>query len=138
MATAQAIQERHSAVHVVTDLIECPGDALPPLIGGYRPDIIARSNAANLDFIAEAKTDRDIDNNHTQRQINAFVNHLDVRASRQGIFILTVNGQVADTARTVLRFACRHYVSSSLRVQLFDGLDFWTLGPFGAPVWHLS
>ena len=73
MATAQAIQERHSAVHVVTDVIECPGDAVPPLIGGYRPDIIARSNAADLDFIAEAKTDRDIDNNHTQRQINAFV-----------------------------------------------------------------
>ena len=139
VATAKAIRRRHPAVRVVTDLTESPGDAVPPLISGHRPDIVACCNAACQQFfIAEAKTDGDIDNRHTRSQISAFVNHLDALASGTGIFILTVNGQVADAARTVLRFACRQHVSSRLHVELFDGLDFWTLGPFGAPLWRLS
>ena len=138
-ATAIAIRQRHPTVRIVTDLIESPSDPVPPLIGGHRPDIVAFCNAACLlHFIAEAKTDGDIDNRHTRSQISAFVNHLGALASGTGIFILTVNGQVADAARAVLRFACRQHVSPRLHVKLFDGLDFWTLGPLGAPLWRLS
>ena len=60
------------------DLLDAPGDPVPPLIGGYRPDIIARCTAACLKLIiAEAKTDGDIDNQHTRSQIGAFLDHLD-------------------------------------------------------------
>ena len=55
-----------------------------------------------------------------------------------GTFILAVNGHVAYSARTVLRFACRQRVSSRLHIKLFDGLDFWTLGRLGVPLWRLS
>ena len=138
VAAAQAIQQRHPAMHVTTDLLDAPGDPVPQRIGGHRPDIIARCTAACLQFvIAEAKTDGDIDNRHTRSQIGAFVDHLDAMTTGTGTFILAVNGHVTDSARTVLRFACRQRVSSRLHVKLFDGLDFWTLGPLGAPLWRL-
>ena len=121
------------------DLLDAPGDPVPWLIGGHRPDIIARRSAACFQFlIAEAKTDGDIDNQHTLRQVRAFVDHLDAMTTGTGTFILAVNGHVAASARTLLRFTCRQRVSSRLRVKLFDGLDFWTLGPIGAPLWRLS
>ena len=138
-ATATAIRKRHPMVRILSDFTDSPGDPLPPLIGGFRPDIVALCNAACLlHFIAEAKTDGDINNRHTRNQISAFVNHLETLPSGTGVFILAVNGEVADTARSVLRFACRPYVSPRLHVKLFDGLDFWTLGPLGTPLWRLS
>ncbi len=137
-ATAHAIRRRHPSILVRADLQDRPGDPVPPLIGGYRPDIIARcaGSCPNL-FIAEAKTDSDITKQHTLDQIEAFVDHLGALRCGVGTFILTVNGQVADSARTLLRFACRRHVSPRLCVNLFDGLDFWVLGPQGAPQWRL-
>ena len=139
LATARAIQQRHQDIRVLADLQETPGDPVPPFIGGYRPDIVARNPLTGPDlFIAEAKTDHDIDNQHTLDQIDAFLGHLHALPLGVGTFILAVDGRVADRARTVLRFACRQRVSSRLRVNLFDGLDFWNLGPLGAQQWRLS
>ena len=138
LATAQAVHHRHPNILVHTDLQESPGDLVPPLIGGYRPDIIGRCARTCTDLlIAEAKTDRDIDNQHTLDQLCAFLDHLDTLPRGIGTFILTVDGHVADRARTVLGFACRRRVSSRLCVHLFDCLDLWALGPPGAPQWRL-
>ena len=136
--TALAIRQRDPGLWVTTDLSVAPGDPVPPQIGGYRPDIIARCPAKPIGLIiAEAKTDGDVDNRHTRHQIDAFVGHLAAMPYGDGTFILAVSGHVADTARAVLRFACRDRVSCRLRVKLFDGLDFWTLSPPGAPLWRL-
>lgn len=121
------------------DLIDTPGDPMPPCIGGHRPDIIARCTDSSFQFfIVEAKTDGDIDNRHTRDQIGAFVDYLDSIKSGTGTFVLAVNGHVAGSARTVLRFSCRQRVSSRLQIELYDGLDFWALGPLGGPLWRLS
>lgn len=141
VTAAQAIRQRYPAMYITTDLLDVPGDPVPPLIGGHRPDIIARCTVACRRLvIAEAKTDGDIDNRHTRSQVGAFVDHLDAMTTDTGIgtFILAVNGHVASSARTLLCFSCRQRVSSRLHIKLFDGLDFWTLGPFGAPLWRLS
>ena len=139
VAAAKAIQKRHPEAHLTMDLLQAPGDPIPSRIGGHRPDIIARSAAAGFHLIiAEAKTDGDIDNQHTRSQIDAFVGHLDAMTTGTGTFILVVNGHVAYSARTVLRFAYRQRVSSRLHIKLYDGLDFWTLGTLGAPLWRLS
>lgn len=139
IATAEAIEQRHPTIRVMTDLLDSPGDCIPPLIGGYRPDIIGRGDATCLKVvIAEAKTDHDIDNRHTRDQIDAFVEHLEAIPSGTGTFVLSVNGHAADAARTVLRFTCRQRVSSRLHIKLFDGLDFWNLGPMGTALWRLS
>ena len=139
IATARAIRKRHPNALIQTDLQESPGDPVPPLIDGYRPDIIGRYSPACPDlFIAEAKTDSDIERQHTLDQIDAFVGHLCTLRRGIGTFILTVDGCTADRARTVLRFACRHLVTSRLCVHLFDSLDFWVLNPLGVPQWRLS
>lgn len=138
IATARAIQQRHPNLCVTMDLLGAPGDPIPPNIGGHRPDIIARcTTGCRQIVIAEAKTDYDIDNQHTRRQIHTFVEYLDAMTTSTGSFILAVNGNVAASARTVLRFSCHQHVSSRLHIKLFDGLDFWTLNPRGASLWHL-
>lgn len=139
LVTARAIQQRDPGLRVTIDVSSAPGDPVPPQIGGHRPDIIARhrTNPIRL-VIAEAKTDGDVDNRHTRHQVEAFVDHLAAMPRGDGTFVLAVSGRVADTARAVLRFACRDRVSCRLRVTLFDGLDFWTLGPPGSPSWRLS
>ena len=139
LATSRAIQRCNPNVTILTDLQEAPGDPVPPLIGGYRPDIIARSAGEfSSVIVAEAKTDVDLSNGHTLAQIAAFVDYLDAMPFRAGIFVLAVNGRAADLGRDVLRFACRERVSPKLRVTLFDGLDFWELRPLGEPQWRLS
>ena len=138
LATVRVIGERHPSMSVRADLQESPGDPVPPIIGGHRPDIIGRCVGRCRDvLIAEAKTDSDVDRQHTLDQIGAFVAHLGRLRGGVGTFILSVDGRVADRARTILRFTCRRRVSSQLRVNLFDGLDLWALGPMGAPQWHL-
>ena len=138
LMTARAIRQRAPGLRVTTDVSATPGDVVPPQIGGYRPDIVARCQTQPLRLvIAEAKTDGDVYNQHTRHQIDAFVGHLAAMPRGDGTFVLAVSGRVADDARAVLRFACRDRVSCRLRVTLFDGLDFWTLGPPGAPPWRL-
>lgn len=111
---------------------------MPPLIGGYRPDIVGHCLRASADLlIAEAKTDGDLANQHTLDQVRAFIDHLRSRPRGVGTFILTVNGQVADRARTLLRFAGSQHESPRLCVNLFDGLDFWVLRRSGGPKWRL-
>ena len=138
IAATRAIRQRRRDILILADLQDSPGDPVPPLIGGYKPDIIGRCVRTHaILLIAEAKTDRDIDKQHTLDQIGAFLDRLHRLPRGVGTFIFTVDGRVADHARTFLRFACRQYVSSRLCVNLFDGLDFWVLGPPGGPPWRL-
>ncbi len=139
LETARAIQQRDPSLRVTADVSAVPGDPVPPRIGGYRPDIIARRQVSPFRLIiAEAKTDGDVNNAHTHDQIEAFTSHLACMPHGDGTFVLAVSGRVADAARTLLRFACRDRVSCRFRVAVFDGQDFWTLDPRGTPPWHLS
>ncbi|MXZ79913.1 MAG: hypothetical protein F4Z15_00745 [Gammaproteobacteria bacterium] len=141
ITTALAIEQRYPKMEIISDLIGNPGESepVPPLIGGYRPDIIARSNSTFAQIvIAEAKTDHDIDRQHTNDQISAFVDYLDSLRRGAGTFILSVNGQAAGQARTVLNFNFRKRVTPYLAIKLFDGQDFWTLGSPEETLWCLS
>lgn len=136
--TAHALKQRYPKISIYVDLQELPGDPIPPLIGGYRPDIIGRYAPTSLDvLIAEAKTNADIDNQHTLNQIGAFLNHLDTRLSGVGTFVLAVEGCIADHARMILALTYRRRISSRLHILVFDGLDFWILNPPGISQWHL-
>ena len=136
---AKAIRQQHPNMNLKLDIQDAPGAPVPSYIDGHSPDIAGLSIGACLRvLIAEAKTDRDIDNNHTHSQVEAYLTHLDSIESGIGIFIMAVNGEAADTARGFLRFHCRARVSSCLQVKVFDGLDFWTLTPPGGDPWRLS
>ena len=136
---AEAIRELHPEMRLTLDIQESPGDPVPSLINGHRPDILGLcTDVPPRLVIADAKTDGDIDNLHTYSQIDAFLMHLEAMQSGIGTFILAVNGQAADKARGFLRLNCRHRVTSRLQVKIYDGLDFWTLTPPGGEPWHLS
>ena len=124
---------------ILLDNMEAPECALPELIGGHRPDIIARCPRPDGEvIIAEVKTPHDIDNVHTRNQIEAFVGYLQSRRRGVGTFVLAVYGRTAVMeAENLLCYELREQVSPVLHVRLFDGNDFWTLGGPKEPVWRL-
>ena len=135
---AKAIRQQHSGMRLTLDVQDAPGDPVPSQINGHRPDIVGLCTGVSYRLlIAEAKTDGDIDNNHTRSQVDAYLQHLDSINSGIGTFVMAVRGEAADTARGFLYYTCRDQVSPSLQVKLFDGLDFWTLGAPGGEPWHL-
>jgi len=121
-----AIQSRYPYMELVSDESEVPGSPVPPIIGESRPDLHGRhsSHASSFtELIAEAKTDDDLDNSHTDKQLSDFIHHLEKRDS--GLLILVVSGHNADHAKTVLRFK---YISDRVektQFAVFDTLDFW-------------
>ena len=117
----------------VVDIQSEPGAAVPPLIGDFRPDVFVRSATQNA--IAEAKTERDLDKNHTHDQVTSFVRHLD--NSPGGLFVLSVTGWCADRAKTVLRFTYLEVRPSRTRLAVFDQCDVWVLQPDGL-TWDIS
>jgi len=110
--TAFALKQRYPQISLCTDLQEFPGDEIPPIIGGYRPDIFAYFPPSYSDIlIAEAKINSDIDNQHTSRQIDAFLSNLE-KSKGIGTFVLAVDGYVADHARIVLELTYRERISA--------------------------
>ena len=138
--TARKILELYPSMEILVDFQEMPGSPIPPLIGGHRPDIFAQQTPKDGDIIiAEAKTPKDVDNAHTLSQVEAFVGFLKTRRRGVGTLVLTVQGFAAcRAARNFLHYNLREFVSPQLRVQLFDGLDFWSLGGPEEAVWRLS
>ena len=133
---ANAIELRYPRISLITDVQTTPGDPVPPVIGGYRPDVYARNTSANSVVIAEAKTDCDLSNKHTHNQIASFITYLE--RNGDGVFILSVTGCGANRAKTLLRFMCREMHVTKTDITVFDGCDFWLLTPPGGISWLLS
>ena len=107
----------------VVDVQFAPGHAVPPQIGNFRPDLFIQSHDTTI--IGEAKTNKDLGRRHTYDQVACFISHLE--RSSNGLFVLSASGRGADFAKTVLRFACRDFKSSGVRLAVFDEQDLWML-----------
>lgn len=133
---AEMVDKRFPGIMLKVDLQQFPGDELPPLIEGFRPDIYGKNNQMGVTLIAEAKTDNDIDNKHTHRQVMSFINYLE--RQNKGCFILAVTGVGANRAKTLLRFACKELNVKNITIEVFDCCDFWQLDLHGGVKWHLN
>ena len=133
--TVKALRFRYANISMRVDLQENPGDEVPPKICGFKPDIYAMRNQGNPIIIAEAKTDRDIDNKHTRAQATSFIRYLE--HGEDGLFILSVTGFGADRAKTVLHFIRKELRVMSTEIEVFDGCDFWRLDSGEGANWHL-
>lgn len=133
---SEALVARHPGIFPIVDVQAAPGDAVPEMIDGHRPDLYAQlPNSAAL-IIGEAKTPRDIDNEHTRSQIRTFIAHLDqTQGSR---LILATTGQGANSAKTLLRFMQMEDGRFKTRIQVFDTCDFWTLDSQTGVLWLLD
>lgn len=133
---AAMVDKRFPGLMLTVDLQHSPGDELPPLIGGFRPDVYGRNNQMGVTLIAEAKTDNDIDNRHTHRQVISFISYLE--RQNKGCFILAVTGIGANRAKTLLRFACKELNVKNITIEVFDCCDFWQLDLQSGVKWHLN
>ncbi len=135
LTVSASLQKRYVGIKLVNDLPKCPGEDIPPLIRGFRPDVYACDEDTVI-IIAEAKTNIDIDNRHTRDQVSSFISHLE-NDNRQGTFVLAVAGTGADIAKTVLRFICKEMKIASTQIQIFDTCDYWNFDFVGGVKWHL-
>ena len=69
--------------------VELPGeyDRCPQIIGGSIPDVFY--NDSNYIILGEAKTDNDIDQEHTQRQLNDYINEARTYDADRNIVLCT-------------------------------------------------
>lgn len=138
MLVATRIESKYLGSSVVSDRQQIPGDPVPPMIGGFRPDVYATvplAGSASV-IIAEAKTNADIQTGHTERQVLAFIHHLEQK--KTGRFVLATTGWGADRAKTMLRFIRKADQISHTALVIFDGCDFWELDSQTGLIWHLT
>lgn len=136
LAVVAKIASRHPNMSIVSDVQQNPGDAVPPMISGFRPDVYATISAGTSSvIIAEAKTDSDLDNQHTDNQLSAFTSYLE--SKKNGCFILSVTGHSADYAKTLLRFLRQTNNITNTDLIVFDSLDLWKLDKSSGVLWHL-
>ena len=136
MLMAWKLQARHSNVLVEIDAQMHPGETVPRIINGRRPDIFAYTKDAKFFVIGEAKTVAGLDNKHTYTQMASFVGYLE--AMHQGTFVLGISGEKANSAKTMLRFLRKELSLTKTSLQVFDGCDFWTLDKREGVLWHLG
>ena len=120
----------------IVDVQEMPGDAVPPLLGGFRPDVVGVGKGIQIEVVAEAKTNFDLESPRSHAQILAFLDYLG--SQQKGLFVLSVTGGRADRAKTMLRFLYIHSPIANVEVTIYDGQDFWILEPKRCMKWRLG
>jgi hypothetical protein len=85
---------------VYRDGPETTPQKLPPKLGGYRPDVLARLWRDHTFFIGEAKTSSDLGSSRTVAQLTAFL--AEVAQNPKGTFILCAPFASYPTARSLL------------------------------------
>jgi hypothetical protein len=91
----------HYSLSVLNDLPSAIGGERPPNIGGFVPDVYATDVPITTTIIGEAKTAKDLETEHTKRQITAFGNYLCARSN--GVFILAVPWRIFGAAQRVVQ-----------------------------------
>lgn len=136
ISVAQCLTLHYSQISITTDVQQQPGDVVPPIIDGFRPDVYATAqNNFPITVIAEAKTAGDLNNQHTDAQSSAFVDYLERK--NNGVFILAVTGNCADHAKTLMRFRHQIHRVQNTTVMVFDSHDLWRLDKKSGLLWHL-
>ena len=92
----------------------------PPRIQGYVPDVYATNVPTTITLIGEAKTQKDLENEHSERQISAFLRYLS--HTERGIFVLSVPPTASATARRLLSELNRPFANAAIRTVVLDGL----------------
>ena len=93
-------------------------DSLPRIIGGFRPDVYA--TGASIVIVGEAKPVQDLESLRTERQLRAFMEHVEAHPSRH--LMLSVHWTTALAAKSVLRSVASNWDTVRERVYVLDGV----------------
>ena len=88
-----------------------------PGIRGSIPDLYGRSFKHGIQVIGEAKTSNDIINNHTKKQLRAYLKHLNVY-NKKGYLIVAVALRDRDEMTNLVRKIVRE-VNINILVNIF-------------------
>jgi hypothetical protein len=90
----------------------------PPRIGGYTPDVHAVDVPTTSTLVGEAKTQIDLERDHTRRQVSAFLEYLAV--TPRGIFVLAVPLAARATARRLIVELNAPFAEAVTRLVVLD------------------
>jgi hypothetical protein len=123
------IAREHCQISYLALLHDLPGairGEKPPRIGGYLPDVYAVDAPCTITIIGEAKTVKDLETDHSRRQIRAFTEFL-VHKER-GILVVSVPWHAGPRARGIVGHVCRSLDTSAMNFVYLDGSN-----PYRAP-----
>lgn len=107
-------------IAVREDVVSTGRGERPPRIGGFVPDVYATDVPTTRTLIGEAKTQKDLETEHSRQQIEAFLHHLAHTPS--GVFVLSVPLAAAATARRQVAELMRRVPPSGTRTVILDGI----------------
>ena len=90
----------------------------PPRIEGYVPDVFVTDVPTTTTLIGEAKTQQDIETDHSRQQISAFLSYLS--KTPRGIFVLSVPLAASATARRLLAEINEPFAAAATRTIVLD------------------
>ena len=122
-------------IQVWADLPMTYGYCRPSTIHRHRPDVYGVNPQTDTRYIAEAKTNNDIETERSTEQIREFIEH--VCEHPNGLFILGAIGNGSRIAKSKIRFLVEKYKFSRRVVTVYDGLDHWKLDSGESYIWHL-
>ncbi len=93
----------------------------PESLSGHRPDVLARDIPHTITVVGEAKTGDDVDNSHTESQLQAYLRYLAVQP-QPTLVIATRWYALAAAIRTVNRLVNQLELDRIQRVYLTDGV----------------
>lgn len=112
----------YAAVAVFADLPTTSRDGKPPRVGGYVPDVFATDVPTTINVIGEAKTESDLEQQHTVVQLTAFLHHLRLLG---GVLVLAVPWQARATARRLLQDLVRSVSAQAVETVVIDDTSPW-------------
>jgi hypothetical protein len=95
----------------------------PPRIAGHVPDVYATNVPTTTTLIGEAKTQSDLENDHSRQQITAFLRYLSHTPS--GILVISVPLAASTTARRLLAELKIPFALAATRTIVLDGVNAW-------------
>lgn len=118
------IRWNYSGIQHVATLYDLPGFIgcdKPPKIGTFRPDVYAIDAPLTRAIIGEAKTQLDLETDHTKEQFVSFISYL--RLQRNAVFVVAVPWQAKARARSILEALARRLDTDSVQVVVIDDAE---------------
>ena len=106
-------------IAVLEDAVRPVRNERPPRIEGHVPDVFVTDVPTTVTLIGEAKSQHDLETEHSRRQIAAFLGYLS--KTRNGIFVLSVPLAAGATASRILSQFRRSFSDSPTQMVVLEG-----------------
>lgn len=97
------------------------GKRTPQVIGGYYPDVYYRTTSCFI--IGEAKTDNDIDNHHTNEQIESYILELRTGLQNEKHLILSTSVYSFAMLKNMIARKKREENISDIKIHIIDNIS---------------